>query len=274
MKNSKDKNRYYFVDEAGDFTLFNRHGRIIVGNEGVSNFLLVGCAQIPNPSNVKNELDRLREELLSDPYFKDVPSMQPEKKKTALFFHAKDDLPEVRREVFNLIQKYDAKVQVVFRRKRELAEFARKSKKIFGKKLTANDIYDELVKRLFRNLLHKSDSNRIYFARRGKSNRNEALGLAIQNAKRNFELTYRIKSNKPVEIFSAYPQEVAGLQVIDYYLWALQRMLEKREDRFFNMLSKDFRLIMDLDDTRKKQYGEWYSDNNPLTLKKLKPVEG
>jgi hypothetical protein len=28
---------------------------------------------------------------------------------------------------------------------------------------------------------------------------------------------------------------------------------------------------MDLDDTRNKPYGEWYSDSNMLALKKLKP---
>jgi hypothetical protein len=40
---------------------------------------------------------------LADPYFKGVPSMQADAKKTALFFHAKDDLPEVRREVFRVL---------------------------------------------------------------------------------------------------------------------------------------------------------------------------
>jgi hypothetical protein len=31
---------------------------------------------------------------------------------------------------------------------------------------------------------------------------------------------------------------------------------------------------MDLDDTRDKHYGEWYSDDNPLTLKKMLPPAG
>jgi hypothetical protein len=33
--------------------------------------------------------------------------MHREARKTALFFHAKDDLPEVRREVFRLLQRHD-----------------------------------------------------------------------------------------------------------------------------------------------------------------------
>ncbi|MBU2444697.1 MAG: hypothetical protein KJ666_03880 [Bacteroidetes bacterium] len=85
-------------------------------------------------------------------------------------------------------------------------------------------------------------------------------------------MAYNKKSDKPVRIISAYPHEVIGLQVIDYYLWAVQRLYEKKEDRFFKLLEKDYRLIMDLDDTRNKPYGEWYSDINKLTFKKIKPV--
>jgi hypothetical protein len=67
----------------------------------------------------------------------------------------------------------------------------------------------------------------------------------------------------------AYPSQVAGLQVVDYYLWALQRLYEREEDQFFKPLAQKYRLIMDLDDKRNKGYGEWYSDRNPLTLEKL-----
>jgi hypothetical protein len=49
-------------------------------------------------------------------------------------------------------------------------------------------------------------------------------------------------------------------------------MIERGEDRFFRLLAPDYRLIMDLDDTRNRPYGEWYSDANPLTLEKIKPV--
>ncbi|MCC5653508.1 hypothetical protein LC609_27690 [Nostoc sp. XA013] len=63
---------------------------------------------------------------------------------------------------------------------------------------------------------------------------------------------------------------MAGLQVIDYYLWAVQRCYERDDDQFFLPLANKYRLIMDLDDNRNKPYGEWYGDRNPLTLEKLK----
>jgi hypothetical protein len=264
---------HYFVDEAGDLTLFDKRGRVIIGREGVSKVFMVGVAHLADPDHAKQLLDGLRSQLLADPYFKGVPSMQPEAKKTAYCFHAKDDVAEVRREVFKLLPQLAAKVQVAIRRKSDLATAARVLHRQ-KQKLRENDIYDDLVKRLFKNMLHKADENRIVFARRGKSAREEALQKAIARAKGNFERRWGIVANRPTSIRSAYPSESVGLQVMDYYLWALQRLYERQEDRFFNLLAGDYRLIMDLDDDRNKPYGEWYSDSNPLRLEKIKPVTG
>ena len=97
------------------------------------------------------------------------------------------------------------------------------------------------------------------------------MALAIQKAKDNFELKFGIASDRPTDVHLASPSQYAGLQVIDYYLWALQRMYERGEDRFFNVLRPGYRLIMDFDDTTSNEYGEWYSDSNPLTLERIKP---
>jgi len=264
--------KYYFVDETGDFNLFNKKGQIIVGNEGVSNFLMVGVADISNPDELTKNIDELRKNLLSDPYYKNVPSMQLSNKKTALLFHAKNDLPEIRREVFKLLKTSGIKVIAAIRRKIELAKFAKTYFNYTGTKLSENEIYDDLIKRLFRNMLHKADENTIVFSKRGESNRNKALAKAIERAKLNFEKAYSKKSEKQVKIYSAFAHEQAGLQAIDYYLWALQRFYEKGETRFFDYVQNDFRLIMDLDDKRNKEYGEWYSDKNKLDLKKIKLV--
>jgi len=271
MQTRKENIKKFYVDESGDLTLFNKRHKIIVGNEGVSKYFMVGVATVNNIEIAEQKLKNLQADLLADPYFTGIPSFNPERKKTALFFHAKNDLPEVRREVFKILQTLGVKVLIAIRRKRELAEKAQFLFKTTGSKINKNDIYDDLVKRLFRNLLHKSEMNIIYFARRGKAERTVALEKAIDKAKRNFESTYAKPSNKPVKIIPAYPHEYIGLQIIDYYLWAIQRLYEKGEDRFFNYLAKDFRLIMDLDDKRNNVYGEWYSDSNKLSLKKLKP---
>ncbi|MCL5952078.1 MAG: DUF3800 domain-containing protein [Chloroflexi bacterium] len=261
---------YYYVDEAGDLTLFDKKGRVMLGTPGVSNCFMIGVAHLPDPEQARIRLDALRAQLLADPYFDGVPSFRPEEKKTALAFHAKDDLPEVRREVFKILPELGAKIQVVVRRKEVLVK---QGQELFrsGRKLREQDVYDSLVKRLFRDLLHKADENQIVFSHRGKTTRKDALEHSILKAKENFYLKTRLHYDKPTGVRSGIPSEHAGLQVVDYYLWALQRLYEAREDRFFRLLAKDYRLIVDIDDTRKKGYGVYYCDTNPLTVEKIKP---
>jgi hypothetical protein len=67
--------REYFVDEAGDDTLFNSRGKVIIGEEGCSRFFLLGVLALPDADAVTRELAELRVRLLADPYFKKVPSI-------------------------------------------------------------------------------------------------------------------------------------------------------------------------------------------------------
>ena len=98
---------HYFVDEAGDGTLFNKHKQIVVGREGCSKFFALGALEVDDPVALHDSLNSLREKLILDPYLATVESMQPTRKKTALAFHAKDDCPEVRREVYKLLMQHE-----------------------------------------------------------------------------------------------------------------------------------------------------------------------
>ena len=265
---------HFFVDEAGDLTFFGKGGRIIVGEQGVSNVFMVGVAEIPDPRFVDALLSELRAELLADPYFKGVPSMQLKAGKTARAFHGSKDSAEVRRDVITRLSQTKAKVFVAIRRKHKLLEELRQPPTVDQKQLTLRKVYDDLVSRLFRNLLHKADRNEIVFAKHVTWTRREALALAIKKAKANFERKTGLPSDRPTGIRAADPHEFGGLQVVDYYLWALQRMYERGEDRFFESLRPAYRLIMDLDDTTSKPYGEWYTSDNPLTLEKMMPPAG
>jgi len=212
------KFRHYFVDEAGDLTFFDKKGRIIVGQPGASKFFMVGVAQIEHPEKVTLELNALRSSLMTHPRFKNIPSIQPEAKKTAITFHAKDDHPEIREQVFELMQSFDIKVFIAIRSKADMARSAKANFKRLGKKLEQNAIYDDLIKRVFKDLLHKADVIQIAIARRGKEAREEALEKAIHQAQKNFESQWKISSSSSIIIKPTYPSEVAGLQVIDYYL--------------------------------------------------------
>jgi hypothetical protein len=265
-----DHVRHYFVDEAGDLTLFDKKGRPLLGKPGVSSIFMVGLVDLPDPEAGHHKLEALRQALLADAYFSGVPSMREESGKTARFFHAKDDVPEVRREVFRLLPQLGCKVQIIIRSKDALTEDAQALFKYRGEKLRANDIYDDLVSRLFRNVLHKADENRVVFARRGSNDRREALEAAIRKAKIRFSNKHGMNHDRPTIITAGHPWNYAGLQVVDYYLWAVQRLYERGEERFFRAVEKDYRLIMDIDNKVNKPYGEWFCDQNPLTLDKIK----
>lgn len=264
---------HHFVDEAGDLTLFNRKKQVVLGKEGVSNYFMVGTAFVPDPVALGDAMSKLREELMADRFLMRIPSFDPLRRKTAIAFHAKDDVPEVRIRVFNLLLQFKIKVFVAIRTKGVLVEQARALHR-FGRRISENEIYDELFSAQFRNRLHLADVNEIIVARRGSRDRTKALMVALGEAQASFSAKWGERDFGKVRLRTAQPSDSAGLQAIDYFLWALQRLYERREDRFFVPLARHYRLIMDLDDTRRRPYGEWYSDANPLTLEKLKPVTG
>jgi len=179
--------RNYFVDEAGDGILFDRKGRPIIGTEGCSQHFILGLLDIAEPEALNKDLFELRKELLSDPYFSGVPSMQPKAKKTALAFHAKDDLPEVRREVFSTLLRHDLRFFAVVRDKRKVLDYVRQRNITDASyRYHPNELYDYLVRSLFKDRLHKDDAYHICFARRGKSDRTEALAAALEAARKKF----------------------------------------------------------------------------------------
>ena len=101
MQENIYNNTYFFVDESGDTTFYNRKGEWIVGNEnGASKILLMGFIRTTEPEFLRKKLNELKNEILNDEYLKDIPSME----KTKMAFHAKDDCPEVRYKVFKLIK--------------------------------------------------------------------------------------------------------------------------------------------------------------------------
>ncbi len=264
----KETKRYYFVDEAGDLTLFNKRGRVLIGQEGCSSYFILGLVHIVEPHEVRNKLDNLREQILSDPYLKDIPSVHS---KTKLSFHAKDDCPEVRREVYKLISSLDIKVYCIVRRKMSILEDVKKqNQRDKTWRYSQNKIYDSCVKRVFKDRLHSAEENHVTFARRGKSDRNKTLFNELLKATTNFEKTSGKVVSSSHKVASNYPSNEPCLQIIDYCLWALQRLYERYEGRYFNYLKEKFIRIIDLDDKRFREYGLYYDKKNELTVDKIK----
>ena len=194
---------YYFVDEAGDPKLFGRRNEVVVGNEGVSKFFILGKLDIVDRVALHVDLEALRADLLAEPYFKDVPSLQPERKKTALAFHANNDLPEVRREVYKVLLKpeHRLKFSAVVRDKMELVAYVtQQNERDETYRYQENDVYDSLVTELFRTFQPVVDVVDICYAKRGKKPRSQAFQAAITKAESVFEKQYGMKAPNPWQV--------------------------------------------------------------------------
>lgn len=263
--------KHYFVDEAGDPVLFNGKGDVLVGMEGCSRYFAVGLLDVADAAKLSTELEKLRAGLLGDPYFKNVPSMQPSARKTALFSHAKDDLPEVRREVLKLLQTHDLKFSAVVRAKQAVLDYVRaRNERDSTYRYNTNELYDHTIRRLFKERLHKHDGYTIRFAIRGNSHRTAAFQSALETARKRFAQQRGITVAGNLDVKACRPTDAPALQAVDYFLWALQRVYEKREDRYIELLWKQCSLIVDVDDTRLAEYGAYYTRQKPLTAAALK----
>lgn len=254
MKEPKKESLYYFVDEAGDPAFYDKNGKFIVGSEGCSKILMLGFIETEDPKPIRQALETLRDKFKNDDYLKDIPSLQ----KSLLFFHATDDCPEVRQEVFKCINTLNFKSQFVI---------ARKIEGVF-KKYNCNEgmFYDNLITHLFKNVLHRAENNFLYFAKRGSKNRQKPLEKAIEHARDKFEHNFLIKIKSNIKIQSQVPTGEPCLQVVDYMNWAIYRVFVNREMRYYDFVKEKVSFIWDI-------YGEYpnnfYSKNNELDINKM-----
>ncbi len=271
MADRQSHTRHYFIDEGGDSTLFSRKGKVLIGSEGCSRFFVLGLLDVPDPTTLQSFFDDLREELVGDPYFSDVPSMQTGARKTALAFHAKDDLPEVRREVFKLLRSIEElRFFAVVADKWHVLEYVRqRNESDPAYRYHPNELYDFLTRRLFKERLHKSKRFRIFFSKRGKADRTAALRRALETTRDRFAEQRNVVSEGYLQVTETSPTAQAGLQAVDYFVWALQRLFERHEDRYVTYLWPAFRLVQDVDDRRRADYGMYYTQKKPLNAAAL-----
>jgi len=257
--------RYYYVDEAGDPNLFNAKGRVIPGTPGCSRYFILGKLEVADPDGVADALNGLRQKLLEDPYFSGVPSMMPSQRKTARLFHAKDDVAEVRREVFKLLLQFEVRLYAVVRDKRVIAEkVLAHNRKQPTYRYLPNQLYDRCVPPLFENRLHQHDAYRIVFAKRGSADRTGAFDSGLKDAKSRFRQKWDVESVAPIEVVASDPARITCLQAVDYFLWAVQRCFERGEHRYLDLIWDKVGLIIDRDDTRTRHTGEYYPRKRPI----------
>lgn len=257
---------HYFVDESGDGVLFNAKGQVLAGQpDGAMGTFMLGLLEVHDPQALSAELAQLRADLVADPYFKGVPSFQPESSKTAIAFHAKDDLPEVRREVFKLLLRHPIKFYAVVRNMQAVLAYVReRNARSSTYRYHPNELYDNAVARLFKNRLHQYESCQVCYAVRGTADRTRAFASALELARDRFAKQWDKEISTEIWVTAAQSQQQGCLQAVDYLLWALQRHYARHESRYLEMLWSKVSLIHAVDETDKAPYGVYYSKTKPL----------
>lgn len=260
MKKTIDKITYYFVDESGDPTFYDRAGNLIIGKEGVSKILILGFIRTDDPQAIRQTLLKLNQEIKQDKYLRGIPSLE----KSIVAFHAKDDCSEVRERVFRLMVNLDFSAEIIV---------ARKIQNIFNVRhhRNENEFYDDLISKLFQNKLHLSKVNKIYFAVRGNKTRQIPLQNAISKSISHFEIKWNTKINSQIDIQAQMPSGEPCLQIIDYINWAIQRMFIKKDVRFYEFIKGKIKYIADIYDAAKYPKN-FYNSKNLFDINKISPL--
>lgn len=275
---------HHFVDEAGDTTIFGRFGKPLVGTTGTSRFFMVGRLEITDFAALDTALNALRANLLADPLLNTVPSMQPAAGKTALFFHAKDDVPEVRHAVFSVLRQHDLQFSAVVKDKQALlAEFEQRRQQAPSVRYKANghELYDQLIARLFERFGALGSKREVTFAVRGNKARTAVLKEVLDEIDSGFVSAFGFAPHGQTAVHSTFPHKSVGLQACDYLLWALQRFYERGDARYLGALWPRFTRVLDLDVPRAspnkcspQTQAVEFNEKHPLTLANRAGVGG
>lgn len=235
-------------------------------------FFMLGMVRCAAEAEVVRQLAELRTALQANPLYATIYSLKPEAQKTARAFHAKDDHAEIRSKVFELLTTLDFKFYAVIKDMRAVRDYVEHRNRMDSTyRYRPNELYDLTVRMLFKQRLHKEDHYRVVFARRGHSDRTEALTLQLEQTRQGFLSEHRLTSAATLEIVPAHPWEQPCIQVADYCLWALQRCYERHEARFLNAIWPKVSLIHDVDDRSGAEYGTYLSrKGSPPDPEKIK----
>ncbi len=232
-----------FLDEAGDTTFYGAGRKPIIGQEGVSLSFIIGMLKVAEPlAALRADVSAQQSAITGDAYVNRIPSIAKKITRGGFYFHAKDDPPEVRASFFKFI----AARQVTFE-----AVVARKLPDLFRRKHhdRESEFYADLLSHLIKNKLKLSGRLVLNIAHRANSTSNANLQLALEKAESRslHQLTPAERQRRVVFNVQNHQQEPL-LNMADYFCWAVQRVFERGDTRYYDFLGERIRLVVDLYD--------------------------
>jgi hypothetical protein len=250
-----------FLDEAGDTTFYGK-GRIpILGENGVSNAFMLGMVCFNEDlSIVRKVIVKKQKEVETSAYYRKVPSVIKRVNKGGFYFHAKDDLAELRKEFYDLILSFNCTFEAVV---------GQKDIQIFERKHNSkdNEFYADLLSHLIKNNLTEHDRVVLNIAELGNSTNVHNLNTALAKAKNRFALANPAEIPKTNVQFNIKKfKDEPLLSVVDYFCWAVQRVFEQGETRFYDYIADKTTSIVDLYNKKSgTSAAVVFNEINPLT---------
>lgn len=257
MNNEVPNHFHYFLDEAGDHVFYGKGKKIILGTAGVSAYFILGMVSFNGDVRaIREKVVELQKQIVNDTYFDKIGSINKKKKSHGFYFHATDDVPEVRMLFFNFIKSLDCRFEAIV---------GNKIPDLFIKKHNGNEkeFYADLLSHLLNDKLGLDRTIVLNVARLGESTRKVNLDFGLQKA------VNRFQKNKPEVavnskiVFNVQDQTTEPLlNIADYFCWAVQRVFEMGELRYYDYLKEKI-TVVDLYDTNAVK--NIYNAANPLT---------
>ncbi len=258
---------HLFLDEAGDTTFFGKGRVTIVGTPGVSTTFTIGMVRFGAPiSQVRGDVVQLQQAIADDPYLNVIPSVAKKIAKGAFHFHATDDPPEVRQVFFKFIKELDRSLEAVV---------ARKDPGRFVRKHHAKDaeFYADVLSHLLDDKLKAGEGLVLTIAQRADSTKQANLARALDKATERVARRQTAGEPKAQLGFNVQSQRTEPLlNVADYLCWAVQRVFERAESRYYDFIADKAMAVLDLYGHGKKRSRRVrYSPLNPLSVQKINP---
>ena len=252
-----------FIDEVGDTTFYGRGKEIILGHEGVSLIFGMSLVKFGRPiGDIRSEIVELQNKVVSDPLLNTIPSVLKRINKGGFFFHACKDSDDVRTVFLHYLRELDCEAEVVI---------ARKIPSLFLNKHHGKDdeFYADVLSHLIKSRLKQPRRIVLNIAERGSSTRAKVLDEALLKAMGRAGRRWDSEDLKGEVVFNVQtPLREPLLAVADYLGWAVQRVFEKGQMRFYDYLREKIRLVVDLYDGERYVGNKNYYDShrNPLTV--------
>lgn len=268
MTHTDIETTHRFLDEAGDTTFYGAGKKIIVGQQGVSMTFGLGMLKINNSLNdVRNQVIELQRQIEIDAYLNLIPSIKKKIDKGGYYLHATDDPPEVRQAAYKLIEKIDCSLEMVV---------ARKIHGIFTKKHNNReaDFYADMLSHLLKNKLKSGLKYVLNIASRANSTSNTNLQIALEKAYGRAEKKHHRTHLTSQVVFNVQtPRTEPLINIADYLCWAVQRVFEKGEIRYYEFIKSKISLVVDIYDRKGyKTNGNYYTKGHLLTAQnKISP---